>query len=141
VNAARKTALLACALCVVPAVMIPLVENLWTAVLLVGLALAAHQGFSSNLYTLVSDTFPRKAVGSVAGLGGTFGYIGYTLFGVLTGWILTVTNKNYLPIFIIAASAYLVAFAVIHVLMPKLEPAQIDDADGRGFDVVPPSNS
>jgi ACS family hexuronate transporter-like MFS transporter len=136
VNAARKTALLVCSLAIVPSVLVPLVESMWTAVFIVGVALAAHQGFSSNLYTLVSDTFPRKAVGSVAGLGGTWGYIGYTLFGVLTGWILTVTNKNYLPIFVIAASAYLVALLVIHLLMPRLEPANIDE-DAPGFPVLP----
>lgn len=139
INAARKVTLLACALCIVPSAFVSVVSGMWTAVWIVGLALAAHQGFSSNLYTLVSDTFPRKAVGSVAGLGGTFGYLGYTLFGVLTGWILTATNKNYLPIFIICASAYLVALAIIHFLMPRLEPADVEHHHdhGHGFPVVP----
>jgi ACS family hexuronate transporter-like MFS transporter len=138
VNAARKTALLAAALAIVPSVMVPLVQSMWTAVVIVGVAVAGHQAFSSNLYTLVSDTFPRRAVGSVAGLGGTWGYIGYSLFGVLTGWILTVTDKNYLPIFVIAASAYLIALAVIHVLMPRLEPAVLDGDEPRGFEVGAP---
>jgi ACS family hexuronate transporter-like MFS transporter len=123
---------------ILPAAFTSVVDGMWTATIIVGLALAGHQGFSSNLYTLVSDTFPRRAVGSVAGVGGTFGYIGYALFGVLTGWILTVTHKNYLPIFIICASGYLVAFAVIHLLMPRLEPARIsDDNAGAGFPVLP----
>jgi ACS family hexuronate transporter-like MFS transporter len=137
VNRARKTAFLLSTLCILPAAFTSVVESMWTATFIVGLALAGHQGFSSNLYTLVSDTFPKRAVGSVAGLGGTFGYVGYTLFGVLIGWILTVTNKNYLPIFIIAASAYVVALTAIHLLMPRLAPADIGD-DERGFPVLPP---
>ena len=143
VNAARKLTLLVCALCVVPAAFVSVVHSMWTAVFIVGVALSAHQGFSSNLYTLVSDTFPKRAVGSVAGMGGTFGYIGYTLFGVLTGWILDLTKRNtgqpnYLPVFIICGSAYLVAFLVIHLLMPRLEPAKVgDEAEGaRGFEAA-----
>ena len=72
-NAARKTALLICALCVVPVAAAPVVADKWTAVLLIGLAAAAHQGFSANLFTLASDMFPRRAVGSVIGIGGTAG--------------------------------------------------------------------
>jgi MFS transporter, ACS family, hexuronate transporter len=139
INAARKVTLLICGVCIIPSAFISLVHNLWTAVFLAGVALAAHQGFSSNLYTLVSDTFPKKAVGSVAGLGGTFGYIGTSLFMALVGWILTAFNKNYLPIFIIASSAYLVALAIIHLLMPRLQPAAIDEEPtGHGFNVLPP---
>jgi MFS transporter, ACS family, hexuronate transporter len=135
VNAARKVAMVASAALILPAAFTSVVVEMWTATIIVGLALAGHQGFSSNLYTLVSDTFPRRAVGSVAGLGGTFGYVGYALFGVLTGWILTVTGKNYLPIFIICASAYLVALAVIHLLMPRIEPANVGD-ETPGFPVI-----
>jgi ACS family hexuronate transporter-like MFS transporter len=141
INAARKTTLLVCALAVVPAAFVSMVPNMWAAVLIVGVALSAHQGFSSNLYTLVSDTFPKRAVGSVAGMGGTFGYIGYTLFGVLTGWILDFTLRrsgatNYLPVFIICGSAYLLALLLIHLLMPRLEPATIGEDQPRGFEVV-----
>jgi ACS family hexuronate transporter-like MFS transporter len=99
------------------------VKNLWSVVALLGLATAAHQGFSSNQYTLVSDMFPRRAVGSVAGLGGTCGYIGASLFSSFTGYLLYWTDNNYNILFIIAGLAYLVAFAVIHTLAPKLEPA------------------
>jgi ACS family hexuronate transporter-like MFS transporter len=135
VNRARKTAIILSTLCILPAAFTSVVDGMWTATLIVGLALAGHQGFSSNLYTLVSDTYPKRAVGSVAGMGGTFGYIGYTLFGVLTGWILTVTHKNYTPIFIICALAYVVAFLCIHVLMPRLEPVKIGNEPG--FPVLP----
>lgn len=139
VNVARKTALLICAFCVLPAVFASSVAWLWSSVLLMGLALAAHQGFSSNLYTLVSDTFPKRAVGSVSGLGGTFGYVGTALFNILTGWILDHNGKNYLPIFIICGTSYLLAYLLIHVLMPRLEPAYIRDDDApRGLDGMPP---
>lgn len=134
INAARKLTLLICALLVVPAAFISTVSHMWTAVLIAGLALSAHQGFSSNLYTLVSDTFPRRVVGSVSGLGGTFGYIGTTLYMAATGWILSLTNNNYLPIFIICGSAYLVALSIIHLTMPRLEPAAVDEASPGGFE-------
>jgi ACS family hexuronate transporter-like MFS transporter len=138
VNGARKLTLLVCAVLVVPAAFISTVSSMWSAVAIAGLALSAHQGFSSNLYTLVSDTFPRRAVGSVSGLGGTFGYIGTTLFMTATGWILSLTNNNYLPIFFICGSAYLVAFTAIQLTMPRLAPAPLDDAAPGGFEVQPP---
>ena len=130
VNAARKATLATCAVLAVPAVLVPTMQTHWPAVLLCGMALAAHQGFSSNLYTLVSDTFPKRAVGSVAGMGGTFGYVGYSIFGVATGMILDATGKNYLPVFLMCGTAYLVAFAAIHLLMPRLAPALFDGDDG-----------
>lgn len=139
VNAARKLALFISALAVVPVFFAAIVPDKWTAVLLIGLAVSAHQGFSSNLYTLVSDTFPKRAVASVAGLGGTFGYIGTTLFATLVGLVLgRWTNQNYLPLFAVAAVAYLVAFAIIQLTMPRLEPAAIDDSAPGGFEVQPP---
>ena len=125
VNAARKTAMLTCALAVVPIVLASRTHNLWTAVLLVGLAAAAHQGWSANLFTLVSDTFPRKAVGSVVGLGGTAGAIGGMLIAKLTGYILQTTG-SYVPVFLIAGTTYLVALAIVHLLAPRLEPARLD---------------
>jgi ACS family hexuronate transporter-like MFS transporter len=137
INSARKLTLLICAILVVPAAFISVVGHMWTAVFIAGLALSSHQGFSSNLYTLVSDTFPRRAVGSVSGLGGTFGYLGTTAFTTGTGWVLYATGNNYLPIFIACGSAYLVAFLIIHGLMPKLEPAPIDDAAPGGVEVRP----
>jgi len=125
VNVARKTAMLVCGAAALPVLFMSYVTDMWLATALIGIALAAHQGFSSNLYTLVSDTFPKKAVGSVAGLGGTFGYLGTSLFMAFVGWIKTVTNNNYLPIFVICAVGYLIALLVIHFLMPRLTPAQV----------------
>jgi ACS family hexuronate transporter-like MFS transporter len=125
VNGARKLAMLSCALAVTPIAFASTASNLWVAVALVGLAAAAHQGWSANLYTLVSDTFPRQAVGSVVGLGGTAGAIGGMLIAKVTGYILEATG-SYVPVFLIAASTYLAALVVIHALVPRLEPARLE---------------
>jgi len=137
INTSRKTAMLLCALVITPLIFTTHVHSLVTTTLLLGLATAAHQGFSSNLYTLVSDMFPKKAVGSVSGMGGTFGYGGATLFSVLTGLIVgRWTHGNYTILFVIAGLGYLVAFLVIHLLAPRLEPAQLE-RETQGFEVLP----
>jgi ACS family hexuronate transporter-like MFS transporter len=124
VNAGRKTAMLVCAVAVVPMMFASGAKDLWVAVALISLAASAHQGWSANLFTLVSDTFPRQAVGSVVGLGGMAGAIGGMLIAKLTGYLLQVTG-SYVPVFLIAAFAYLVALGVIHMLVPRLEPARV----------------
>ncbi len=124
VNAARKTAMLTCALAVLPIVFAANASNLWVAVGLIGLAAAAHQGWSANVYTLASDMFPKQAVGSVVGFGGMCGAIGGMLIAKITGYVLQFTG-SYVPVFIIAASAYLVALLMVHLLSPRLEPAVI----------------
>jgi len=100
-------------------------ESMWEAVLLIGLAAAGHQGFSANLFTLSSDLFPAKAVGSVVGIGGMAGAIGGMLIAKIVGYVLQWTGSYMVPFFI-AGFAYLVAVAAIQVLSPKLEPARID---------------
>jgi MFS transporter, ACS family, hexuronate transporter len=125
VNGARKTAMLICALSVVPVVFAANASNVWVAVLLVGLAAAAHQGWSANLFTTTSDMFPRKAVGSIVGIGGMAGAVGGMLISKIVGYTLQWTG-SYVPIFIIAGSAYLVALLVIHLLAPKLEPVDVN---------------
>jgi len=127
-NVSRKTAMLLCALCVLPVFIAPYVHNLWTVVALVGLATAAHQGWSANLFTLPSDMFPKAAVGSVIGIGGMSGAIGGVLFQLATGYIVKITN-SYVPLFVIACVAYVLALLVIHTITPRLEPAQIDLQD------------
>jgi ACS family hexuronate transporter-like MFS transporter len=97
------------------------VKSLWAAVALIGLATAAHQGWSANAYTLTSDLFPRRAVGSVVGLGSFAGAIGGMLISTFTGFILQTTG-SYVPVFVLAACMYLIALAVIHGLVPRLEP-------------------
>lgn len=124
VNAARKVSMLVCALCVVPIVFAYRVEGLWGAVLLIGLATAAHQGFSANLFTLTSDIFPAQAVGSVVGFGGMAGAIGGMLMAKIVGYVLQWTGSYMIP-FLIAGAAYLFALAIIHALAPRLEPAKI----------------
>ena len=124
INAGRKLAMLICALAVVPIVFAAQTSNVWIAVVLIGLAAAAHQGWSCNLFTTTSDMFPRDAVGSVVGIGGMAGAIGGMMIARLVGEILERTG-SYVPIFIIAASAYLVALLIIHLLSPRLEPAKL----------------
>ena len=130
-NAARKTALLICATLVVPVIYAPYANNLWTVVLLVGLATAAHQGWSANLFTIASDVFPKSAVGTVVGFGGMIGALGGALFQYVTGLAV-----NYTPLFAIAGSAYLVALLVIQLLAPKLTPALLDrGTSSKQFDL------
>lgn len=123
VNRARKTALFICAVGVLPVMFSMQIQGLWAAVLVLGLATASHQGFSSNLYTLVSDLFPRQTVASVAGFGGAFGYIGSALFQEYVGH--AVTGKNYAGPFFCAGIAYLIAFVIIHLLVPRIQQAKI----------------
>lgn len=127
VNRSRKTAMLICAIAVVPVVFAAKASNVWVAVLLVGLAAAAHQGWSANLFTTTSDMFPRRAIGSIVGIGGMAGAIGGMLISKVVGYILQ-WSGSYVPIFIIAASAYLAAWLVIQLLVPKLEPANLEEA-------------
>jgi len=124
VNVARKSALLVCALCVVPVVFAYNMQSLWGAVLLIGLAAAAHQGFSANLFTLTSDTFPAQAVGSVVGMGGMAGAIGGMLIATIVGHALQWTGSYMIP-FLMAGSAYVLAVAAIQLLVPRLDPADI----------------
>lgn len=125
-NAARKSAMLLCALAVVPIVFAYRVESTWSAVLLIGLAAAAHQGFSANLFTLSSDMFPSRAVASVVGLGGMAGAVGGMLIAKIVGYLLQWTGSYRIPFFI-AGSTYLLALALIHFLSPRLEPARLEE--------------
>jgi len=124
INAARKLAMLACAIGVTPVIYAYRAESTWSAVLLIGLAAACHQGFSANLYTVTSDMFPAQAVGSVTGIGGMAGAVGGLLIAWVVGHVLQWTGSYMIPFFI-AGAAYLVALGVIHVLAPRLEPARI----------------
>ncbi len=125
VNAARKTALLVCALCVMPVVATPFVANPWAAVSLVGLAAAAHCGFAANLFTLVSDMVPKQGISSVVGIGGMAGALGGMFFAQLVSRILQVTNNNYVVPFAVASLAYVIALGIMHLLVPKLERMEL----------------
>ena len=115
-----------CASAVIPIVAASRVESMWMAVALISIAAAAHQGWSANVYTLASDMFPRRVIGSVVGIGGMAGAVGGMLFASATGYVLQLTNSNYVPIFIVCGSVYLIALAIIHLLAPRLEAAKVE---------------
>ena len=132
VNAARKTALGVCAVCVLPVFGAAVVSGTWPATLLIALAAAAHQGWAANLYTLVSDSMPRQTVSSVVGIGGFAGAIAGMIFVKAVGYVLEWTG-SYLILFAAASVAYLVALALIQLLLPRLGgslalPRQTDHA-------------
>lgn len=124
-NFARKIVMLGCVSCVIPLVFVPGLEatdtNKWIAVGLIGLASGAHQGFSANLFTLVSDMFPKAAIATVVGLGSMMAAFAAGLAQLAAGHITKVTNGDYLPLFVGACVIYITGFAGIHLLAPKLE--------------------
>jgi ACS family hexuronate transporter-like MFS transporter len=119
-NRARKTAMLVCALMVVPVVFAQWAPSIWIAVVLLGLACAGHQGFSSNHFSLPADAFPRFAQGTVVGLGGFAGAVGGMLMAKYAGYILD-RFGSYTPIFVVAGCAYLIALLVVHLINPRYE--------------------
>ena len=127
INAARKTTMLICAIAVTPIFFAQYVDSLWGAVAIISLATAAHQAWSANLYTLPSDMFPRKAVGSVIGIGGTAGAVGGMIFSLYIGQVLERLG-SYGLIFAVAGSVYLLALLIIQLLSPRLEEAKVGDA-------------
>jgi ACS family hexuronate transporter-like MFS transporter len=124
INKGRKTAMIICAVCVIPIIFASVVSNLWLSVFLIGLAAAAHQGWSANLFTTASDMFPNRAVASVVGLGGMAGSIGGMLIATAAGLILQITG-HYLLLFLICGFAYVIAFVIFHFLVPEMEEAPI----------------
>ncbi len=122
-NIARKSMMFVAALCVVPVGFAMFASNLWLAVVLIGLACAGHQGFSTNLFALPSDLFPRWASGAIVGFGGAAGALGSMLMAKFAGWVLQTTG-SYAIIFIVAACAYLIAFMVVQALVPRYEPVR-----------------
>jgi ACS family hexuronate transporter-like MFS transporter len=124
VNKARKIAMLTCALLVVPVVTAANVTSLWLAVSIIGLAAAAHQGWSANIFTTASDMFPKKAVGSVVGLGSAAGSIGGMIFLTSSGYIVTATG-SYMVLFIICGSAYLIALGLMTLLTANAKPIDL----------------
>jgi ACS family hexuronate transporter-like MFS transporter len=127
---ARKTTMVIAAVCVVPIITAQFTANMWVAVALLSLAAAAHQAWSANIYTTASDVFPKKTVSSVIGIGGMAGAVGGILFPLAVGNILEhfkhAGNKTagYNLIFIICGLAYLLAWGIMHLLMPR--PKMVD---------------
>ncbi len=120
VNAARKSTLFLCAMMVIPIYMVSGIGQLWPAVLLIGLGMAAHTGWSANMYALATDFFPKKDVGSVVGFIGMSGAIGGMLMASATGHLLEATG-SYHSLFIVAASMYAIALLIIHILVPNID--------------------
>ena len=121
---ARLTAMLVCALAVLPIFMVSAVRSEWAAIAILSLAAAAHQGWSANIFTTASDMFPRSAVGSVTGIGGMAGSAAGSLFAIFVGYVLKWTDSNYTILFMIAGSVYLIALAIINILAPGLKKAE-----------------
>jgi ACS family hexuronate transporter-like MFS transporter len=126
VNKARKISMLIYACCVLPIIAVSRIGSVWGVVALVSLAAASHQAWSANMFTLASDMFPRRTVASVVGIGAFGGAMAMMFFASFIGWILQVTGGNYFVVFLIAGSAYLLALLMIHGLVPKLKPANIE---------------
>ena len=124
VNRARKTAMLIAALLIVPTLLAPKAPTMWSAVALVSVAAAAHQWWSANLFTTVSDMFPRAAVGSVVGIGGFAGAMAGFLFQRSTGKILEATGGKYGIVFLICGIAYVGAWVIIQLLVPRMDPVK-----------------
>ncbi|MEG3182366.1 MFS transporter [Sphingomonas sp. LT1P40] len=124
VNFARKTTMLIAGCCVLPLLFVSGLENMWLAVVLIGIALAGHQAFSSNILSIPPDMFPKRAVGSVIGLGGFAGGVGGMIMAKSTGLVLDATAGNYTLIFAACTVTYFIAVAAIHLLSPRLERVQ-----------------
>jgi ACS family hexuronate transporter-like MFS transporter len=116
---ARKVTLLLCAVCTLPVFLAPQVDSMWVAVILIGVAMAAHQGFSANLFTLVSDTMPRGAIASAVGLAGGISSIAGAFSAAVIGRVLDATGGNYTVVFFACASVYMIAVAIIHSILPR----------------------
>ena len=128
---ARKTAMLIFAFCVVPIITARYATNVWEAVGLIGLAAAAHQAWSANIFTTASDMFPKKAISSVVGIGSMAGAVGGFFFPALIGFILETYKKTghiligYNIIFIICGCAYLLAWIIMHLLSPTMKKVEL----------------
>jgi ACS family hexuronate transporter-like MFS transporter len=126
VTPARKTVMLICASAVVPVVFVQFANGrLWIAVALLSLATAAHQGWSSNLFTIASDVFPKSAVGSVVGLGQMGGALGGVLVAPAVGYWLKFSHSAYGPVFFLLGFMYLIALLILHLLVPRLDPTSV----------------
>ncbi len=122
VNAGRKIALLICALCVVPIMLVPYVgtlfpTNAWPAIAIFCLATAAHQGWSANLFSTPTDMFPSTSISTVVGIGGAVGAAGGAFFTWLVSHFFSL---HPMFIFTLAAFAYVVSLVIFQLLVPRL---------------------
>ena len=129
VNAARKTTMLIAAVAILPTMFAPAANGLWLSVAIVGVAASAHQWWSANIFTLASDMFPRRALGTVVGIGGFAGAMGGVLFQRVTGLVLQSNGDDYTPIFVVCGLAYVSALLIIHLLVPRVQQVNLDARD------------
>lgn len=123
INKARKITLLICAIMIIPVCYVAFAENKWVAVVLIGIGAAGHQAWSANIYTLVSDIFPKKATASIVGLGGMVGAVAGIISSKILGRFLDqADNTAYFWAFLIAGSCYLIVLGAVHLIMPKMIP-------------------
>ncbi|MGH6696454.1 MFS transporter [Sphingopyxis sp.] len=134
VNAARKTTMLIYALLILPVPLLVGVDSAWTAAMILGLALFAHQGFSTNLFGLTTDVFPARIVGSAIGIGAFAGNLSGMAMIEFAGWSLD-TGRGYLPMFLVCAVTYLVALAAIHLILPRIVAVD-EEEDGEAAPVL-----
>jgi ACS family hexuronate transporter-like MFS transporter len=125
INSARKSVMLGCACCVAPVFLVTMQIGLWPSVVLIGLAAAAHLAFSANLFTIATDTVPKQAVSSVAGIGGMMAAVAAMFMAKFVGMVLETTH-SYVILFAIASGAYFVALGILHYLLPHLEPMSLE---------------
>jgi ACS family hexuronate transporter-like MFS transporter len=124
VNRARKCALAVTALLMPAGIAAAFAPTAWSALALISLAMAAHQGWSANVFTLASDLFPKQDIGSVVGLGGAAGAVGGMIISPLAGYILQFTH-SYVPLFMIAGMMHPLALVLLQLLIPQIEPLAI----------------
>jgi len=132
-NAARKLTLLCCALLATPVIVVPTVHHLAVAIALLGLTLAAHQGFSTNLFALITDITPARRVGSVTSLSALFGNLAGMSILAIVGFSLS-HGGDYTPFFVLISISYLMAVGWIQLWLPRLKAA---GAAEDGFGEVP----
>ena len=125
INRGRKLGMLACAICAVPVALVPQTGSLWVAVALIAIAAGGHCGWSANIFSLMSDIFPRKATASVAGFGGFAGAVGGAVVAFAVGKILQhIGPDGYAIPFVVAGAAYLFALLLIHLIVPRIKPIE-----------------
>lgn len=123
INKARKLTLLICALIILPVAFVAITESKWLAIFLIGLGAAGHQAWSANIFTLVSDVFPKKATASVVGIGGMFGAVAGIISNFILGSVLdNAGNTGFFWAFLVAGASYLIILGFVHLLMPKMTP-------------------
>jgi ACS family hexuronate transporter-like MFS transporter len=125
-NRGRKLSMLACAVCALPVMFVPYMDSVWAVVALIAVAAGGHCGWSANIFSLMSDVFPKKVTGTVSGLGGFAGALGGVIVPLLIGSTLQdAGTAGYSLLFTVAAFGYCMALALIQVLLPRIIPVKI----------------